>query len=143
MRLKFVEEFCSIQIENIFIIILGTIFSGKYYYLFLDHVLVKINENKSRNQIKKIFDKKKIKDYKIWDYGSDREDIHRLKISKLNNKKINFFMEKAKLKLFLQNKKVTVKNIGIVINFDAKSWVGGLQYFKNVYIKYAKILITY
>ena len=64
----------------------GTIFSGKYYYLFLDHVLVKINENKSRNQIKKIFDKKKIKDYKIWEFGSDREDIHRLKISKLNNK---------------------------------------------------------
>jgi len=64
----------------------NTIVSGKYYYLFLDHVLVKINENKTRSQIKKMFNKFKIKDYKIWDYGSDREDIHRLKISKLNNK---------------------------------------------------------
>ena len=28
---------------------------------------------------------------------------------------------------------MTVKNIGIVINFNPKSWVGGLQYFKNVH----------
>ena len=28
---------------------------------------------------------------------------------------------------------MTVKNIGIVINFNPKSWMGGLQYFKNVY----------
>jgi ubiquinone/menaquinone biosynthesis C-methylase UbiE len=62
------------------------IFSGKYYYLFLDHVLVKVNENKSRKEIIKLLSKKKIKDYKIWKFGSDREDIHRLKISKLNNK---------------------------------------------------------
>lgn len=62
------------------------IFSGKYYYLFLDHVLVKINENKSRKEIIKILSKKKIKDYAIWEFGSDREDIHRLKVSKLNNK---------------------------------------------------------
>ena len=28
---------------------------------------------------------------------------------------------------------MTVKNIGIVINFNPKSWMGGLQFFKNVY----------
>ena len=28
---------------------------------------------------------------------------------------------------------MTVKNIGIVINFNPKSWIGGLQYFKNVH----------
>jgi hypothetical protein len=28
---------------------------------------------------------------------------------------------------------MTVKNIGIVINFNPKSWVGGSQYFKNVH----------
>ena len=25
------------------------------------------------------------------------------------------------------------KNIGIVINFNPKSWIGGLQYFKNIH----------
>ncbi len=28
---------------------------------------------------------------------------------------------------------MAIKNIGIVINFNPKSWIGGLQYFKNVY----------
>lgn len=62
--------------------------SSKYYYLFLDHVLVQINNLKTPTQIDKIFKKLNVRNFKRWHRGSDYDEIERVFKSKFSKNKI-------------------------------------------------------